>query len=186
MSQRGALRPSSTLVNISITGATMLSRQAKVRQRGGVLLTGDLQVTDLAAGRLGDLPDSVGESQQPGPGQLVGLAGVPIFGKRGDRDIGDVLDVDERLGHVSPAGNATSPARTGSSKKYSLKFWKNQLARTIVHSAPESRTACSLGKTAAHRRGPTSSTSRRTPLSAASSAKRTDRVGSALGSARFG
>ena len=42
--------------------------------------------------------DSLGEGQQPGPGQLVELANVALVGQRRDRDIRDVVRVDERLG----------------------------------------------------------------------------------------
>jgi hypothetical protein len=77
---------------------------------------------------------------------------------------------------TSPAGKATSPASTGSSRKDSLKFWAKKLERTIVHSAPESRIACSPRKAPASFR-PESSTSRRTPCRTARSAN--DRVRSA-------
>jgi hypothetical protein len=33
-------------------------------------------------------------------GELVQLADVPVVGQRGDRDVGDVLGVDERLRSV--------------------------------------------------------------------------------------
>jgi hypothetical protein len=46
---------------------------------------------------------------------------------------------------MSAAGNAITPSNTGSRRKCSLKFCANQLERRIVHSAPESRTACSAG-----------------------------------------
>ena len=55
---------------------------------------------DLAARGAGDLADRLGERQQARAGQLVDLAGVPVLGQRRDRDVGDVLDVDERLAHA--------------------------------------------------------------------------------------
>ena len=45
--------------------------------------------------------DRLGERQQPRAGQLVDLARVPVLGQRRDRDVGDVVDVDERLRHVA-------------------------------------------------------------------------------------
>ena len=70
---------------------------------------------------------------------------------------------------TAPAGSATSPLRTWSVKYPSLKFWLNQVERTIVSSAPESRTACSACSASGSPR-PASSTSRRTPRRTASSA----------------
>ena len=68
------------------------------------------------------------------------------------------------------AGSTTSPAATFSAKKPSLKFWLNQLQRTIVQSAPDSRTARSARWASSSPR-PESRTSRRTPCSRAVSAK---------------
>jgi hypothetical protein len=61
------------------------------------------------------------------------------------------------------------PASTWSSMNSSLKFCMNQLQRTTVQSAPESRSARSARSASTSPR-PDSSTSRRTPLSSASSA----------------
>ena len=57
-------------------------------------------VADLAAHRPRDLEDRLREREEPGPGELVELADVPIVGQRRDRYVGDVVGVDERLGRV--------------------------------------------------------------------------------------
>jgi DNA-binding transcriptional LysR family regulator len=58
----------------------------------------------LRQGRgLRDLLDRLREGQQPRAGQLVDLAPVPVLRQRGDRDVRDVLGVDERLLHA-PGG----------------------------------------------------------------------------------
>jgi hypothetical protein len=64
------------------------------------LVQGDRHETDRAAGRLGDLLDRLGEGQQPGSGQLVELAHVPVFRQCCGRDVGDVIGVEERLCHA--------------------------------------------------------------------------------------
>jgi hypothetical protein len=64
---------------------------------GHVLVGGQRHVTDVAAGRPGDLRDHVGEGHQPRAAELVAPAGVPVLGECGDRHLGDVLGVDERL-----------------------------------------------------------------------------------------
>jgi hypothetical protein len=67
------------------------------------------------------------------------------------------------------ARKATSPVRTGSRKKLSLKFWAMKAERTMVQSAPDCCRACSLRSAPSSPR-PDSSTSRRTPVATASSA----------------
>ena len=47
---------------------------------GRKVLDRDRHVADLPAGRVGDLVHSRGERQEPGPGQLVELADVPVVG----------------------------------------------------------------------------------------------------------
>jgi hypothetical protein len=47
-------------------------------------LRGDGEVADLAAVRLRDLADRVGEGEQPGAGDLVELAGVARLGDGGE------------------------------------------------------------------------------------------------------
>jgi hypothetical protein len=78
----------------------VFGRDAGLRQYRAVLLRGDGPVAHLAAGRLGDLGDRLAEAEQPRAGELVDLAGVPVLGERRDRDIGDVLGIDERLRDV--------------------------------------------------------------------------------------
>ena len=58
------------------------------------------QIRMSAIRGLGDLDGDVGERQQPRTGQLVHLPDVPVLGERRDRDVGDVVDVDERFRHV--------------------------------------------------------------------------------------
>ena len=64
---------------------------------GGEFLDRHRHVGDVAAARLGDLGDGLGEAQQPGAGQLVDPAGVAGLGERRHRHVGDVVDVDERV-----------------------------------------------------------------------------------------
>ena len=117
---------------------------------------------------LDDLVDRLGEGQKPRAGQLVELADVPVIGQRGDRDVGDVVGVDERLRRV--AGRERDLAAEHVLEQEVLaEVLANQVARTIVSSAPESRTACSARSASGSPR-PDSSTSRRTPRSTASSA----------------
>jgi hypothetical protein len=71
-----------------------------------------------------------------------------------------------------------------SSKPFSLKFWAKNAERTIVHAVPAPITACSACCAAFSPR-PDSSTSRPTPLFAASVAKRCTRS-SASGATRSG
>ncbi len=73
------------------------------------------QVAHLPARRLRDLVDGVGERQQAGAGQLVDLAHMAVVGQRGDRDVGDVVGVDERLGRVA----RRRPLRISGSLDYS-------------------------------------------------------------------
>ena len=67
----------------------------------GEVRVGDRREADVPAGGVGDLADRVGEREQPRPGQLVELPGVAVLRERGDGDVGDVVGVDERLGHVA-------------------------------------------------------------------------------------
>ena len=100
-------------------------------------------------------------------------------GRRSGRhgDVGDVVDVDERLGDV--AGRERQPPRsTESTKKPSLKFWAKKLERTIVHAAPESCTACSPRSAPSSFR-PDRSTSRRAPHGHGRRGEGADRVGGA-------
>ena len=69
---------------------------------------------------------------------------------------------------TSAPGSATSPSSSGSRKKLSLKFWLNQLHRTMVQSAPESCSTRSARWASSSPR-PDSSTSRRVPAATASS-----------------
>jgi hypothetical protein len=61
----------------------------------------DRHVADFPAGRLGDLAHRFGERQEPRPGQLVEPPDVAVVCQRRDGDVGDVVRVDERLGHVA-------------------------------------------------------------------------------------
>src|SRR5690606_19812479 len=78
---------------------------------------------------------------------------------------------------TSPIGSASRPARTGSSHRSSVKFWKKLFGRRIVHSAPDSRTAASAAAIPAPNSKseptrssprPDSTTNRRTPAATAS------------------
>ncbi len=88
-------------------------------------------------------------------------------------------------GSVTPFSHkATSPASTASSRKLSLTFCANQLARTMVQSAPLSCNAGSARCTSSSPR-PESSTIRRTPTAGAVSVN--ERTAStASGTARSG
>ena len=66
-----------------------------------MLLDRDRHVADVAPGRARDLGDGFGEGQQPRAGQLVDLADVAFVGECGDRDVGDVVGVDERFRGVT-------------------------------------------------------------------------------------
>jgi hypothetical protein len=68
---------------------------------GRVLIERDRQVADLPAGCLSDLADGLGEGQRPRAGQLVELARIPLLRQRGDRDVSDVVGIDERFGRVA-------------------------------------------------------------------------------------
>ena len=65
------------------------------------ILQRDRHVADLAAGRVRDLRHRFCEAEQARAGELVELANVPVVGQRGDRDVGNVVGVDERLPDVS-------------------------------------------------------------------------------------
>jgi len=78
-----------------------LGRSALLDHRGFILLSGDRQVAHGTAGCAGDLGDGVGEPQQSGAGHLVDVVYVPLLRQGGDRDVGDVVGVGERLGHVA-------------------------------------------------------------------------------------
>ena len=66
-----------------------------------VLLEGDRLVANLASGGRGDLLDGLPEGQKTRAGQLVELAYVTVVGERRDRDVGDVLRVNKRLGRIA-------------------------------------------------------------------------------------
>ena len=72
-----------------------------LREQGLVLLDGDRNVPERAAGRLGDLLDRFREGQQARTGQLVDPTGVPFLRQRRDGHVGDVVGVDERLDRVA-------------------------------------------------------------------------------------
>src|SRR5688500_9889285 len=55
-----------------------LARNALAGRSGGEGLDRDRRVADLAADRPGDLEDRLREGEEPGPGELVELADVPI------------------------------------------------------------------------------------------------------------
>jgi len=78
-----------------------LARNALLGSSGGEVLGRDRYVADLAAHRPGDFLDRLPELEESWTGELVELADVPIVGQRRDRDVGDVVGVDERLGRVS-------------------------------------------------------------------------------------
>ena len=61
--------------------------------------TGMRREADLAPGGGGELRRDLLEAQRARAGELVDLADVAVVGQRGDRDVGDVLGVHERLGH---------------------------------------------------------------------------------------
>ena len=66
-----------------------------------VVVHRDRHEGEVATGRATDRGDCVGERQQPRTGQLVQLTRVSGLGECGDRDVGDVVDVDERFDHVA-------------------------------------------------------------------------------------
>ena len=63
---------------------------------------------------------------------------MPVLGERGDDDVGDVVDVDERLPDVAGGQGDDALLRRRRRACPSVKFCVNQLARTIVCSSPES------------------------------------------------
>ena len=77
-----------------------LARNALLGSGRGEVLDRDRDVADLAAHRPGDFQDRLSEREEPGPGELVELPDVPIVGQRRDRDVGDVVGVDERLRRI--------------------------------------------------------------------------------------
>ena len=83
---------------------------------------------------------------------------MAVLGERRDGHVGDVVGIDEGLAHVADRQGHLA-GEHASSKKLSLKFWVNQLARRMVQSAPGA--SALLGRAAPRpRRGPDSSTSR--------------------------
>ena len=84
--------------------------------------------------------DGVGEGQQPRPGHLVDLARVAVLGERGDRDVGDVVDVDERLGHVAGGQGEHAVERSASSEEALAEVLGEQARR--ARSSTRRRTAC--------------------------------------------
>src|SRR5215211_2504837 len=73
--------------------------QPRPGQLGRELLHRDRRVAELPAAGLRDLRDRLREREQPRPGQLVDLPGMPVLGEGGSRDVGDVLRVHEWLAH---------------------------------------------------------------------------------------
>src|SRR5689334_13055784 len=65
---------------------------------GGELLERDGGESDRPFRGARDLADRIAECQQPRPGELVELAGVPVIEERFRGDLGDIIAVDERLG----------------------------------------------------------------------------------------
>ncbi|MFI6393159.1 hypothetical protein [Nonomuraea sp. NPDC050540] len=70
-------------------------------QRVSVIRRGDRVEGDVAAGGRGDGGDRVSEGEQARAGDLICLVGVPLAGERGDRYVGDVVGVHERLADVT-------------------------------------------------------------------------------------
>ena len=78
-----------------------LGRHFLLRKQRLELLHRDGHVPELPVGRPGDLVDRLLEGQQAWAGDLVELAHVALFGQCRDRDVGDVVDVDERLRRIA-------------------------------------------------------------------------------------
>ena len=95
------LRPSSTSRNRNETSSASSRGHARLEHPGVEVVGRHADEAHVAAGRGGDLRRGLVEAQRARAGQLVDLAVVAVLGQRGDRDVGDVLDVDERLGHVA-------------------------------------------------------------------------------------
>ena len=79
----------------------LVARDAGFEHPGVEVVGRDAHEADLAAGGGRDLRGGLVEAQRARTGQLVDLALVAVLGQRGHRDVGDVLDVDERLGDVA-------------------------------------------------------------------------------------
>ena len=77
----------------------MIGRNSLLDQRSRVVTHRHGREPDRATRGVRDLGDRFGERQEAGSGDLVDLTGVTAFGERGDRDVGDVVGVDERLDH---------------------------------------------------------------------------------------
>ena len=95
-----ALRPSRISRNRSVRSVTKSGGRPSCSSARRELLGGDRHVADVPSRRRADLGRGIREGEQPRPGHLVPLPDVAIVGQRGDGDVGDVVGVDERLGHV--------------------------------------------------------------------------------------
>ena len=95
-----ALRPSSTSRKRNVTSSASSSGTPASSIPAWNASPGTGTKRSGAPGRGRDLRDRLLEAQRPRPGELVDLAVVAVLGQRGGRDVGDVLDVDERLGDV--------------------------------------------------------------------------------------
>ena len=94
------MRPSRISRNSSVRSVTKSGGRPSRSERGRELFGRDRDVAEVPSRRLADLGRGVREGEEPRPGHLVPLPDVAIVGQRGDGDVGDVVDVDERLGHI--------------------------------------------------------------------------------------
>ena len=119
-----------------------VGRHTRLNQRGAIRFGRDRQVSNLASGCPTDFFNRGSKGECSRAGELIKLSGVSIIGQCRDRNVRDVVGIDKGSA-TGPTGRASSPARIGSRKKFSLKFWQKKLQRRIVHSAPHAFSASS-------------------------------------------
>ena len=154
-----ALRPSSTSPNRK---TDELAPGSAARGRRRTPSSGIGVNAHAAPGRGGDLRDRLVEAQRARAGELVDLAVVPVLRQRGDRDVGDVLGVHERLGHVAArAGRPRRRARVGQEVLAEV-LREPAAAHDRPLASPAAASRCSA-RCASGSPRPESSTSRRTP-----------------------
>lgn len=92
----------------------------------------DLPVLDRPPRGTGDLGDRLRKRQRARPRHLIDLAGMTPIRQRGDDDLGDVIDVDERFGH----GAGRQGDLTGQHAVEQIAFGKILVEPACAHDGP--------------------------------------------------
>ena len=146
-----------------------IGRHAVVAQLGRVLLERDRHVAERAPARGRDDGGGVRERQRVRAGELVEPADVAVVGERGDGDVGEVVDIEERRGHVTARQPDLAAEHVLEHVVLAEVLHEPDRSAGSVSSAPVSRTACSARSASGSPR-PDSSAIRGAPLRTASAA----------------